>query len=585
MRVLLINPPRPAHSLWNPDAARLPPLALEYLAASPPPEAEVRILDAEADGLDASDVVGEAEAFQPDWVGLTALALPWVATAVALSRQLKQAGLSAPIAMGGAATTAVAPEIIASGCVDFVVQGEGEIAFRQLVSGADPRQVAGLCYRDDGAVVSTPAASPLPDLDAHLPARICDRARYTAFGKRLDAIESSRGSPTSGWRARSAASVVGEIADLVSRGAELIMVLDDHFMADIGRVRHICEELIQRQVRPWMWCHADVLAIRQQPEIVAKMREAGFVVQLLTVQPCDVADASRRDNLRQAVQALHECDVALWATLLIDGLQPDRAQRWSMIEFARELDLEFAQIGFATPYPGTPLYDECRRKGLLLAHDWEDYNPHHRVCGEDVSPESAYATLRELYKAYYLRQEFALPRMWTRLRAENPHLAKLIQVFNPAGIKTARDVVREGLLKSAWPTLLHHYCVPATLAEWSELIAVLKPLVNAHLAQQFPAYSTTVRMDTDIGSGSLAIVQGEVQAFSAQADGADVALRLDNAALRRLLIGLGADPGPTLNGAHTAGSPEALSDFQRYVEALQTYLRSWCTCGATVEPV
>jgi hypothetical protein len=175
--------------------------------------------------------------------------------------------------------------------------------------------------------------------------------------------------------------------------------------------------------------------------------------------------------------------------------------------------------------------------------------------------------------------------MWTRLRAENPHLAKLIQLFNPNGIKTTRDVVREGFLKSIWPTLLNLYCAPTTAAEWTALLSLAQPLVNSHLAQQLPTYSATACLEMDTGRQFLKIADGELEVLPSPNGESDLTLKLDNANWQNLLIALTAEPGEALAHARTAGSQQALDDFAGYLRAFQTYLRPWCKCGTPVETV
>ncbi len=585
MKILLINSPRPPNSLLDLDAAQLPPLALEYLAAELPPGAEVRIVDAVVDNLSTEQVAQAAQAFQPDWVGLTALTLPCISTALEIAGKIKSVQPGVSVVMGGTAACGVATNLLRSGHVDYIVYGEGEITLRELVSGLNPYEVEGISFSDQGRLIHTPARQNRSNLDTRAPARICDRTKYTAFGKRVDAIESSRGQPPDQWRARSAPSVVDEVARLVEQGAQLIMFLDDAFMYDLQRVRQICNGIVERQIRTLLWCFADLAALSQEPQTVARLRQAGFVAVLVTLKARDLRTAARRERISQAVSALHEADIGVWATLAIGGLEPDEPLLSELVDFMPQLDLEFVQFVFETPYPGTLLYDECMREGLLLSTNWTAYNPHRPVFRMDIAPEFADAALSKLYKSYYLREEFAEPRTWAKLRAEEPRLAKFLQLFNPAGVRTARDMVREGFLKSIWTRLVDSYCAPVNLDEWAKLFAVARQLVNSHLAQQFPLYSATIGLDMDIGCGYLKLTEGEIDALVLQDPTPDLVLRLDNQALRHLLISLTANPETTLAAAYVSGSPQALADLTRYLIAFQTYLRPWCHCGTPMEVV
>ena len=42
----------------------------------------------------------------------------------------------------------------------------------------------------------------------------------------------------------------------------------------------------------------------------------------------------------------------------------------STVNYAIELDADFANFYPAVPYPGTELYEKCVREGLLVSQDW-----------------------------------------------------------------------------------------------------------------------------------------------------------------------------------------------------------------------
>jgi anaerobic magnesium-protoporphyrin IX monomethyl ester cyclase len=42
------------------------------------------------------------------------------------------------------------------------------------------------------------------------------------------------------------------------------------------------------------------------------------------------------------------------------------------LDYANALPLDQRNIYIATPYPGTPLYDDCKRNGWLVSDDYDD---------------------------------------------------------------------------------------------------------------------------------------------------------------------------------------------------------------------
>src|SRR6516162_9905921 len=84
--------------------------------------------------------------------------------------------------------------------VDFIVRGEGEVTFRELIraleNGTGCDSIAGLTYRDTQGWRHNPARAVhgLDNGDVQLPKRATRVLRgYTMLGKQVDVIETSRG--------------------------------------------------------------------------------------------------------------------------------------------------------------------------------------------------------------------------------------------------------------------------------------------------------------------------------------------------------------------------------------------------------
>src|SRR5262249_27493735 len=130
--------------------------------------------------------------------------------------------------------------------VDFVVRGEGEVTFRDLVraleSGHGFDSIAGLIYRDGDRWRHNPPP-PVHDLDGgeiRLPRRDARVLRgYTMLGKQVDVIETSRGCTFDcsfcsiiAMRGRNFHTytfdrVLADIRDARDHGAKTIFLVDD----------------------------------------------------------------------------------------------------------------------------------------------------------------------------------------------------------------------------------------------------------------------------------------------------------------------------------------------------------------------
>ncbi|MFQ5762321.1 MAG: B12-binding domain-containing radical SAM protein, partial [Candidatus Bathyarchaeia archaeon] len=72
------------------------------------------------------------------------------------------------------------------------------------------------------------------------------------------------------------------------------------------------------------------------------------------------------------------------------------------IKFAINLDPDYAQFSVLTPYPGTPVYDELRAKGLLLTEDWDKYTVLEPLIKYERFGYTAKDVGKMLRKAYYM---------------------------------------------------------------------------------------------------------------------------------------------------------------------------------------
>jgi radical SAM superfamily enzyme YgiQ (UPF0313 family) len=150
-----------------------PPLAFASLAGAlreALPDLRVAILDAAVLQMGWRTLEREIRRLQPAYVGLGEEAVSCV-EGLRLARLAKAGG--ARVIAGGCFFGHVAPQVLATGLVDIVVHGEGEITIVELVealrSGAadDLRQVRGISYDAAGlrplARFRPPASSPIAD--------------------------------------------------------------------------------------------------------------------------------------------------------------------------------------------------------------------------------------------------------------------------------------------------------------------------------------------------------------------------------------------------------------------------------------
>jgi anaerobic magnesium-protoporphyrin IX monomethyl ester cyclase len=197
-----------------------------------------------------------------DLVGITAMSFQYQ-EALALARIAKNSG--AQTVFGGYHPTLAAEEIAESpdaALIDYIVRGEGEATFRELVlawmSGRSPEEILGLSYHEGEKMVHNPARPLLNVEDIEMPnrdARLLTRG-FNSLGIPIDSVETSRGCTQGckfcsinlmyGRRFRKFAldRVIADIQDAEAHGAGSIFFPDDNITLDPKRLERLCQAII-----------------------------------------------------------------------------------------------------------------------------------------------------------------------------------------------------------------------------------------------------------------------------------------------------------------------------------------------------
>lgn len=284
--------------------------------------------------------------------------------------------------------------------LDVAVVGEGEATLVELAraveSGGDPGKVRGIHYRKDGEVLFTGPRPRIEDLDSlPRPARHLvpmDSYRFevaTRDGRRWKAqnIMTSRGCPFDcyfcatpvNWgrrvRGHSPERVVADIEHLISEyGAEYIWFYDDTLNYDARRVHEIMDKILERRF-DIRFCSEFRIDGVDRP-LLEKMVRAGLVWGHFGIEAG--SERVRREVVGKKFDIQLAERFVRWAGEL--GFVPDAflifshdTETWDeaqetirVMERLKNInpDTEFA-TALLHVYPGTPLEDIARRKGII----------------------------------------------------------------------------------------------------------------------------------------------------------------------------------------------------------------------------
>ncbi len=431
MKVLLVAPPvSPKVETLKTIDMIAPPLGLAYLAAVlEEAHYPVEILDSPPWRITFHQLPKELETRKPDLIGVTATTAT-ITEALRTAETAKKVLPEATVALGGAHIT-FTPERTMKECpsIDIGAIGEGEKTILELAQtieqGRDLKRIKGIIYREDGQLVRTPPRPYIENLDTlPYPARhLLPMDRYSVFGKKqvLGTILTSRGCPFNctfcsssllfgkKFRARSPKNIVDEIEQFQETyKTRYVEIIDDTFMLDKKRAEAICKELEDRKLDVTWACSTRVDLMTR--DLMAKLKRAGCTLLYYGAE----SGIQRVLNLmKKGTKIKQTLKVSRWAKELklqtiasfIVGIP---GETWNeaieTIRFAKKLDPSFVQFAIATPFPGTELYDNAKREGLLLTEDWSEYTVLKPVMRtRELSAEQLNKLIKKAYFSFYLR--------------------------------------------------------------------------------------------------------------------------------------------------------------------------------------
>lgn len=79
------------------------------------------------------------------------------------------------------------------------------------------------------------------------------------------------------------------------------------------------------------------------------------------------------DHIVQGVEAAHKAGLKVRGTLILGLPTETWEESLATINWAKELQLDFAKFSLATPYPGTVLFDVAVKQGMKT-DDWSHFS-------------------------------------------------------------------------------------------------------------------------------------------------------------------------------------------------------------------
>jgi radical SAM superfamily enzyme YgiQ (UPF0313 family) len=361
---------------------------------------QVLLLDAVAENNDHQQTRQRIKDFAPDLV-FAEVSSPSLAHDLRALKKLKQfCGASPVLVCGGMHTPEMVPAMLNENAfIDFWLAGEYETTLpalvKSLAKNEQPPATAGLMtagsspvepfFHTDLGNLPRPLYEQLPMGNYSDP--VCGLPCPTAISWL------SRGCPfgcsfcvwpqvvygNRTYRTRPIEQALDEVVYQIGAfGCESFYFDDDTANIDENRVLELCDRIRQRglNIYPWsMMARADCMT-RKMIDALAGAGLYSIKYGVESISP-DLTDAcSKKTNserFHKAIALTAKAGIKMHLTFMfgLPGETPESIKQTT--DFCIQIAPESAQFSFCTPFPGTALYDECKKNGWLTTEDWSEY--------------------------------------------------------------------------------------------------------------------------------------------------------------------------------------------------------------------
>jgi radical SAM superfamily enzyme YgiQ (UPF0313 family) len=333
------------------------------------------------------------EVMSADLVGISAITST-APQSYRLADKVRAAG--GIVVLGGTHTSFLPEEGLEH--ADFVIRGEGEFAFQELVDaiqrGDGFEKILNLSYRQDGRVVSNPERPKIPNLDVN---PIPDYTLISGWKPGgVISVATSRGCPFSctfcsvpgmyghAFRTHSIDRVLQELT--LHKGNMYTFFADDIFTANKKRVKELLRGMIDRDLTPEWGAQVRTETV-DDPELLQMMRDSNcfnVYVGFESINPRTLKLFQKKQDLakiERAIERFHAHKIRIHGMFVVGSDEDDVETIDATADFALKHDIDSIQFMILTPIPGSPDWDHLYNRGekYVISRNWSFYDGHHAV--------------------------------------------------------------------------------------------------------------------------------------------------------------------------------------------------------------
>jgi len=350
----------------------------------------VKIIDSVAEQYSLSDLARIIEDEKPDMIGFSVLTFNLL-NCLAVCEIIKKNSPETKICFGGWHPTLYPNETLKFDCVDYIVIGEGEVTFSELVSTNNPKGIKGVGYKENGKVIINSPREIIRKLDdIPFPAYdLIDISKYSnilASDKLAITIITSRGCPhkcifcdirKTQYRYRTPENMIEEITSWTDKGVKEFFIQDDNFTSRRTRAIAFCKMLIDLNlnIKYKISSRVDYL----DDELVKYLKKSGcyriyFGVESGSQKILDYLQKGITvEQIEKAFKLSKKHRIDACAYIMI-GIPTETEEELTMtMELIRKIKPNHLHCSICTPMPRTLLYQNLLKNGTISNDYWLEF--------------------------------------------------------------------------------------------------------------------------------------------------------------------------------------------------------------------
>lgn len=452
MKILFIFPPKEnwalrgikLHKKIDEESGHYPPFGILYVASylRKNTSHQVKIIDCPTENINYEGLYQQIKSYSPELVGIY-FCTEYLYDSLKTAQLVKQVDKRIITVAGGPHVFIYPIQTIKNEYVDYCIYGEGEEVFTKFIEYLNSQKnvdsIEGVISKNNFdkkehilQKVKNLDTLPFPERT------LLDIKKYKSFitySNPITTMITSRGCAYNCYycnsieraqkvRYHSPEYVVKEIEYIISLGIKDILFFDENFTFDIKRVEDICDLLIEKKLKVRWHCRSRA-DMKLDKKILKKMKDAGcrliqFGIETGSQRLQKVINKHLDlERIKQVVKMCKDVGILTYGNFML-GLPTETEQEtFQTINFAIELDLDYAPFGVFNPLPESVFYIEALKNKIIKKDYWLEYveNPQKPIY-DYWWPEHNKEFLSNMnyfaFKKFYLRPSYLLKAIFRK---------------------------------------------------------------------------------------------------------------------------------------------------------------------------